>query len=217
MELSKQRFLFKFECYIKVYSDGNQAPAILFKEKRLKPLEGFFNDSLNRNRLNLNWYSNIRNHYQNMKMQSFENHIDSKYQSTLNQYLDNDSSFLSRNLANVSVVNDKLYLKDEHFILELVKYYNEESLFPIFGFLDCKFDEIRIILEDKLSIIIRKTKSFVSEEFCKEDPLILDTSELLFYFDAWFQLITDWKADRIPGLKFKEPIDPIRALLEDGG
>jgi len=61
MELSKQHFLNKVDCFIKVYEDGTQVPTILFKNEELKPLEVFFNTS--KKRLDFAWYDSFSNRY----------------------------------------------------------------------------------------------------------------------------------------------------------
>jgi hypothetical protein len=200
MELSKPLTQSKMNYFIKVKDNGEQLPLVLFEDNRYKYLEIFFNYS--ENRTNLNWFESIKDKVSNLIEQSKTLYIGIDELETLNDYAERSSNILDRQIRCVFHGKQTVQVNASQFLLELVKYYNEVRLFTAFGGLDSSFSEIRIVEEDQVSIVIRKNKTLITGYFTDEEPLLIETSELLNYFNLWYNFIKKWQNNGIVGLTY---------------
>lgn len=189
----------KFEFFISTNGEGLKEPKAIVHCDFLKPLEIFFNSSSHR--LDNHWFKQLAqkvirlensNHTISVSKEEFEV---LKYFSSRNlNILDSSINSLIQNSYTIAI-------DESSFILELIKYFNEERLFTIFGSTDSIFHEIKIIEEDQLSILVRKSKSLITKYFTKESPLIIETDELLSYFKNWFEFVYEWETNKTTELE----------------
>lgn len=202
MELSKLHTQSKMNYFIKVMENGVQSPLVQFDNDNYKNLELFFNYS--EKRVNLNWFDEIKDKVSNLLEQKKTVYINNDDIKTLKDYAERSSNILDRQIKSVFEGKHTIQVNESQFLLELVKYFNEVKLFTAFGSLDSSFSEIRIVEEDQVSIIIRKNKTLITGYFTDEEPLWIETSEVLNYFDVWFSFIRKWQNNRIDGLTFRD-------------
>jgi len=201
MALLKQRFQNKFENVIKVFENGKQLPEISFKIKSLSSLEIFFNR--HEFAKDLVWLTNLIEASESLKSYSFDVSNGNGKSLLLESYCKENDNLLSQFILDNSNENN-FVISDSDFILELCKYYNAETLFSVFGCLESKFDQIKVIEEDQVAVTIRSSVSLVTEYFTDKTPLLINTEELLFYFKCWHSFIDRWKQSEIIGLRYND-------------
>ena len=200
MKLSKQRTQSKVEYFIKVDDSSLQTPMAHFDKKSYKYLELFFNNG--EERLNVNFFENIKARVSDLNEQYLTVRISEDDIKTLNNHVELSKNILDSQIRYVFNREKTMQINGSLFLLELVKYFNEVRLFSIFGSLDSLFPEIRIVKEDQVSIVIRKNKTLVTGYFTNEEPLLIDTTEVLDYFKTWCNFVTKWQTNKIEGRSF---------------
>lgn len=195
-----------YDLFIKVTESGLQVPQIRMSRREYAVLEDYFNAELEAH--DLGFISKVLVDFDSLN----DKIISVPYNDDLviNELEENQKMSRLLRLELENLLNLKTNeVSSDMFVLDLIKVGTVEKLFPAFGVLDQKFEEIQLVSEDVISIKIRGSKVLVSGYFLDAfEPFFIDSTEFISFLKDWKRFLAKWYSSEIPNLKYDESVSP---------